>query len=260
MKAARGPIKMNDGCTAVAAYIEAPPIHPGTFQCTPAGEIPPHVACAEATIHVANAGDSRAIIVQRNGRAQPLTEDHKPHRPDEMKRIKNAGGTVQFFGVWRVQGVLAVSRSIGDRLLKPYVTAAPEVTRYTVSSKDAYLLIASDGLWDVLSNSEAASLLMAAQKQGIKPQAAAQLLVQEALLRGSADNITVMVIDLSSRAYPIPGVHMVSNDSSSSVIDGTEGMEEEEVSMSSLDGDSEQINHSQSVPLVNSISHHMEST
>jgi serine/threonine protein phosphatase PrpC len=75
----------------------------------------------------------------------------QPNRPDETARIKAAGGTVYFHGVWRVGGILAVSRAIGDRILKPYVTAKPEIRTWNLGASDRCLVLASDGLWDVLS-------------------------------------------------------------------------------------------------------------
>ena len=81
-------------------------------------------------IYVANAGDSRAIIVHKGGKAKAMSIDHKPSREDEARRINKLGGKVVYWGQWRVQGVLAVSRSFGDVSLKPYVTAEPEVLLY----------------------------------------------------------------------------------------------------------------------------------
>ena len=69
---------------------------------------------------VANLGDSRAVMVKRNGSAEPLSEDHKPNRPDERARVQAAGGRVIFAGCWRVQGDLAVSRAFGDVHLKKF--------------------------------------------------------------------------------------------------------------------------------------------
>ncbi|MCO5562790.1 hypothetical protein L7F22_016422 [Adiantum nelumboides] len=75
---------------------------------------------------VANVGDSRAVIC-RAGKAIALSTDHKPNRKDERQRIEKAGGVVMWAGTWRVGGVLAVSRAFGDRLLKQYVVAEPEL-------------------------------------------------------------------------------------------------------------------------------------
>jgi len=149
------------------------------------------------TLYVANAGDSRAILVQRGGRVEPLSADHKPNRPDETLRIKAAGGSIYFNGVWRVSGVLAVSRAIGDRLLKPYVTARPEVRTWSLTQDDATLILATDGVWDVLSNRNVADIALTPGGT----QRVAERIVSEALASGSADNVTALVVDLSSSRF-----------------------------------------------------------
>uniref|UniRef100_M4B5V9 PPM-type phosphatase domain-containing protein n=1 Tax=Hyaloperonospora arabidopsidis (strain Emoy2) TaxID=559515 RepID=M4B5V9_HYAAE len=141
---------------------------------------------------VAHAGDSRAVLVHRSGDVSVLTSDHKPNRPDERRRIQELGGSVVFWGVWRVEGILAVSRAIGDRMLKPLVVAEPEVKELTRTEEDQYLVLASDGVWDTVSNDEVAQLVLKYED----PQTAAQHLMEEAYARGSMDNICVMVIDL----------------------------------------------------------------
>jgi serine/threonine protein phosphatase PrpC len=152
---------------------------------------------------VANAGDSRAVLVQRDGSAHALSEDHKPERPDERKRILGLGGTVYFHGVWRVEGVLAVSRAIGDRGLKPYVSSTPELRWWDCTPSDAALVIACDGLWDVLSNAQVAEVVLAAMHplpDKEEPHEAAQrasaALVRQAIIKGSLDNVTCLVVDL----------------------------------------------------------------
>ncbi|XP_076960880.1 putative protein phosphatase 2C 76 [Bidens hawaiensis] len=77
-------------------------------------------------LYVANVGDSRTVI-SKSGKAIPLSEDHKPNRSDERKRIENAGGVVMWAGTWRVGGVLAMSRAFGNRMLKQFVVAEPEI-------------------------------------------------------------------------------------------------------------------------------------
>ncbi|THG18525.1 hypothetical protein TEA_015223 [Camellia sinensis var. sinensis] len=57
----------------------------------------------------------------------PLSIDHKTDRSDKRQRIEQAGGFIIWAGTWRVGGVLAVSRAFGDKLLKPYVVAEPEI-------------------------------------------------------------------------------------------------------------------------------------
>ena len=124
-----------------------------------------------------------------------MSIDHKPSREDEVNRIVNLGGKVEHSqGTWRVQGVLATSRSFGDVGLKPYVTAEPEVMEKEIGPDDKYLVLASDGLWDVMSNEDVAKFLMNVSSF----TDVAKELCYEATLLGSLDNITVVVVDLNS--------------------------------------------------------------
>ncbi|KDP43081.1 hypothetical protein JCGZ_25267 [Jatropha curcas] len=137
---------------------------------------------------VGNVGDSR-VVASRAGSAVPLSIDHKPDRSDERQRIEEAGGFVVWAGTWRVSGVLAVSRAFGDKLLKQYVVAEPEIQEEEIDGVD-FIIIASDGLWNVLSNQDAVALV-----QDIPdPEAASRKLIQEAYARGSSDNITCVIV------------------------------------------------------------------
>ncbi|KAK3152651.1 hypothetical protein QOZ80_2BG0161760 [Eleusine coracana subsp. coracana] len=140
-------------------------------------------------LYVANVGDSRAVI-SKAGKAVALSDDHKPNRSDERKRIENAGGIVIWAGTWRVGGVLAMSRAFGNRLLKPFVVAEPEIQEEQVDGDLECLVLASDGLWDVVENEEAVSL----GKSEDMPESAARKLTEIAYSRGSADNITCIVV------------------------------------------------------------------
>ncbi|KAG4136335.1 hypothetical protein ERO13_D08G274866v2 [Gossypium hirsutum] len=162
---------------------------------------------------VANVGDSRAVIcrggnvIMTANMKLPLcvlmyllldpsccsyccVRDHKPDQTDERQRIEDAGGFVMWAGTWRVGGVLAVSRAFGDRLLKQYVVADPEIQEEKIDSSLEFLILASDGLWDVVSNEEAVAMIKPIQD----PEQAAKRLMQEACQRGSADNITCVVV------------------------------------------------------------------
>lgn len=68
---------------------------------------------------VANVGDSRGVMCDTDGKTVPLSFDHKPDGESEHKRIKQAGGFIAHFGVWRISGVLATSRALGNFKLKP---------------------------------------------------------------------------------------------------------------------------------------------
>lgn len=81
-----------------------------------------------------------------------MSVDHKPNTREERTRIEDAGGVVVWAGTWRVGGVLAVSRAFGDRPLKRYVIPTPDIRDEVVTKDDDCLILASDGLWDVVSN------------------------------------------------------------------------------------------------------------
>ncbi|OIW18733.1 hypothetical protein TanjilG_13485 [Lupinus angustifolius] len=166
-------------------------------------------------IIVANCGDSRAVLY-RGKEALPLSIDHKPNREDEWARIEAAGGRVINWKGYRVVGVLAMSRSIGDRYLKPYIIPEPEVMFVQREKNDECLILASDGLWDVVTNEEACEvarkgILLWHKKygdngstvhgKGVDPAAhhAAEYLSRLALQRGSQDNISIIVIDLKAQ-------------------------------------------------------------
>ncbi|KAL4557145.1 hypothetical protein LXL04_035317 [Taraxacum kok-saghyz] len=165
-------------------------------------------------IIVANCGDSRAVLCH-NGKAVPLSVDHKPDRDDERNRIEASGGRIIFAGNGaRVEGVLAMSRAIGDRFLKQVVTSAPEYTFTKRESGDMSLILASDGLWDVLSSELSCEVVRKCQQEDEKCKmgvaavgggggggrngtvSAAALLVRLAMGRRSSDNISVIVVDL----------------------------------------------------------------
>lgn len=140
-------------------------------------------------LYVANVGDSRTVI-SKSGKAIPLSEDHKPNRSDERKRIESAGGIVMWTGTWRVGGVLAMSRAFGNRMLKPYVVSEPEIQDVEIDQEFELLVLASDGLWDVVPNEDAVAIAGAEEE----PEAASRKLTETAFARGSSDNITSIVV------------------------------------------------------------------
>jgi serine/threonine protein phosphatase PrpC len=106
----------------------------------------------DRVIAVANCGDSRSVLC-RDGRAVDITRDKKATDVEEIARICQEGG---FVANGRVQGSLAVARTLGDRNLKQanakYLIPDPEVTQFRVTRRDEFIIIASDGLWDVMSS------------------------------------------------------------------------------------------------------------
>ncbi|KAG6401661.1 hypothetical protein SASPL_138525 [Salvia splendens] len=146
-----------------------------------------------------NAGDCR-VVLSRDGSAEALTSDHRPGlREDERERIEKLGGFVEERnGVWRVLGSLAVSRSIGDRYLKQWITAEPETKVIRLEPDHEFLVLASDGLWDKVNNQEAVDIARPLCIGVEKPQvlAACRKLVDLAVSRGSVDDISVMIVNL----------------------------------------------------------------
>ncbi|KAL4306296.1 hypothetical protein HN51_040229 [Arachis hypogaea] len=121
-------------------------------------------------ILVANVGNSR-VVTSRAGTAVPLSIDHKPDKSDERQRIGGRRGIHKLgsllagidSGTWRVGGVLVVSRAFGDKLLKPYVVADPEIKEEEIDGVD-FIIIAGDGLWNVISNKSIATEMQSESK------------------------------------------------------------------------------------------------
>lgn len=144
-------------------------------------------------LYMANAGDARAVLC-RGGKSLRLTYDHKASDPHEIRRIKNCGGVVMGS---RVNGVLAVTRSLGDSYMKDLITGAPYTTSTELDADDEFLIIACDGLWDVCSDKKACNLIRDVRD----PKEASQVLVQYALSNFSTDNLTVMVIRFDQSVF-----------------------------------------------------------
>ncbi|KAL2547626.1 putative protein phosphatase 2C 24 [Forsythia ovata] len=144
---------------------------------------------------VANCGDSRAVLCS-GGVPVPLSSDHKPDRPDEKERIEAARGNIINWN-W-----LASRRS--NHYLKPYVIPDPEVTIYKRKESDDFLILATDGLWDVVSNEIACEIVRRCLNDQItRPlpgesgaDEAASMLAELAIAKGSKDNISIIVVQL----------------------------------------------------------------
>ncbi|MCS7280838.1 MAG: protein phosphatase 2C domain-containing protein [Desulfobacterota bacterium] len=145
----------------------------------------------EDRFYASNAGDSKIVIGTENG-VEVLTRDHKPYFPKEKERIEKMGGRVITYDIPRVQGILAISRALGDPYLKPYVIANPRIVEGYLSKENDYAIVACDGVWDVLEPEDVIDI--ARRKK--EADEIAQSIVQKSLNLGSMDNITVVVVDL----------------------------------------------------------------
>ncbi|KAI2266612.1 mgpp2cl-1, protein phosphatase 2C-like protein 1 [Ophidiomyces ophidiicola] len=148
----------------------------------------------QRVLYTANVGDAR-IILCRNGKALRLSYDHKGSDENEGMRITNAGGMILNN---RVNGVLAVTRALGDSYMKDFVTGHPFTTETIIQpDSDEFLILACDGLWDVCSDQEAVDLI----RNTHDPQAASKILVDHALSRFSTDNLSCMVVRFDSSTH-----------------------------------------------------------
>uniref|UniRef100_A0A1J3CWA1 protein-serine/threonine phosphatase n=2 Tax=Noccaea caerulescens TaxID=107243 RepID=A0A1J3CWA1_NOCCA len=141
-------------------------------------------------IYVANVGDSRAVLatVSDEGSlvAVQITVDFKPNLPQEEERIIGCNGRVfclqdepGVHRVWQPEEEtpgLAMSRAFGDYCIKEYgLVSVPEVTHRHISIRDQFVVLATDGVWDVISNQEAIDIVSSTAE---RPKAAKRLVEQ----------------------------------------------------------------------------------
>lgn len=150
-------------------------------------------------MYVLNSGDSRCILC-RDTKAHALTDDHKPSWPKEKTRIEKLGGTIRFDGYdYRIKD-LSVSRAFGDVNAEPYLTNMPEIYKYKLSSKDRFMVLACDGLWDVMENTDVVNFILkecydnTLENRINKKMNIATKLAEHAISIGSNDNITAIVV------------------------------------------------------------------
>lgn len=155
---------------------------------------------------IANAGDSRAVL-SRKGKAIELSRDHKPKCKIEHQRIKKCGGYVCDEGY--LCGELGVARAFGDFHLLQYkdlekqdgpFTCEPEIQEHLLEPEDEFLILGTDGLWDVLPSQRAVELARMMLREHNDPAKCAVQLVQAALELCTSDNVSVVVMCFSNDA------------------------------------------------------------
>ena len=138
----------------------------------------------------ANIGDSRGYILTKNNFTQ-ITKDHKCNDAKEVERIKKNGGIV--FNN-RVYGTLMITRSFGDKEMKKYgVISTPDCFCHKIREEDLYIVIASDGVWDMVSEEE----MMQMGGEKYSSDVFSKKIVNLAIDRGTRDNISCIVIKLN---------------------------------------------------------------
>ncbi len=172
----------NSGCTAAV--------------CVLRWELPDNLSKDDVTslqqykrrLYTANVGDSRIVLYRKDGSIR-LTYDHKASDILEMQRVEQAGGLIMKS---RVNGMLAVTRSLGDKFFDSLVIGNPFTTSVEITDDDHFLILACDGLWDIIEDQDACELI----KDIKDPNEAAKCLVKYALEHGTTDNVTVMIVML----------------------------------------------------------------
>lgn len=172
-----------------------------------AGSTAVTVVIKDNKLFCANVGDSRAVASVK-GRAEPLSCDHKPTNETEYNRITAAGGWVDCN---RVNGNLALSRALGDFIFKKnekkapqeqIVTAYPDVEVKDITPDWEFIVLACDGIWDVMSNQEVVDYIRENIASGVEPEEICETLMMrclapDCLMAGiGCDNMTVVIIGL----------------------------------------------------------------
>lgn len=148
-------------------------------------------------LSVLNVGDSRAILCTGQ-EAVKITNDHKPLYPTEKQRIIEAGGKIYCDGTdWRVAN-LSLSRAFGDTATK-FTHPSPDLFHHHISKNDKFIVLACDGLWDVMDNQSVVNFIlhncydMRGKRINEKTNIADKL-AHYALNLGSGDNISIIIV------------------------------------------------------------------
>lgn len=154
-------------------------------------------------LYTSNVGDLR-IVLYRGGKLYRLTYDHKASDHNEIARVRDVGGLVVKN---RVNGVLAITRSLGDSYIKNLVTGRPFTTATEITNEDEFLILACDGVWDVVTDDAACKFVQGIfqqQKENNEPYdpaVASRKLCQLAIDKVTTDNVTVMVVKLDPQVF-----------------------------------------------------------
>ncbi|CAA7398017.1 unnamed protein product [Spirodela intermedia] len=146
---------------------------------------------------VANAGDCRAVL-SRAGTAVEMSKDHRPCCGIERMRVEALGG---FIDGEYLNGEIGVTRALGDWHLDGIksadggpLIAEPEMKMITLGKDDEFLVIGSDGLWDVFTSQNAVDFARRRLQDHNDARACSRELVEEAIKRGADDNLTALVV------------------------------------------------------------------
>ncbi|KAK3026564.1 hypothetical protein RJ639_041150 [Escallonia herrerae] len=156
---------------------------------------------------VANAGDCRAVL-SRHGVAVEMSKDHRPCCDIERMRIESLGG---FVDDGYLNGQLGVSRALGDWHIKGLkeagerlgpLSAEPELKLIILTKEDEFLIIGSDGIWDVFRSQNAVDFVRRRLQEHNDVKRCCKEVVDEAIKRGTIDNLTVVIVCFHTEPPP----------------------------------------------------------
>lgn len=155
--------------------------------CIQVGNTATIVYIEDTCLYCANVGDSKSVLLSRKA-ARKITYDDICTDEAEIKRVTSEGGQII---EQRLGGVLAISRSIGDHDLKSSgLSSVPHITKINLTSLDKYCVLASDGVWDVISE----DMLVKLSQFAKDVSDFAEIIIKKAVDLGSMDNISCIVI------------------------------------------------------------------
>ncbi|KAH0774432.1 hypothetical protein KY290_011569 [Solanum tuberosum] len=155
---------------------------------------------------VANAGDCRAVL-SRGGLAIEMSKDHRPSCVNERTRVESLGG---FVDDGYLNGQLGVTRALGNWHINGLkevdkggpLSAEPELKLLTLTKEDEFLIIGSDGIWDVFRNQNAVDFARRRLQEHNNVKLCCKEIVDEAKKRGAIDNLTVVMVCFHSEPPP----------------------------------------------------------
>ena len=147
-------------------------------------------------MNVVNLGDSRMTIVNSKGISWAITKDHKPDDTIEEARLKRMGGEIykDSDSIYRI-GDLSLSRAFGDGDNSPYISQKPDVFNISFTPDMKYVIMACDGLWDVVESDKIGVVIENILKKNTPSNLAVEL-ANWALEKGSTDNISIIIIEI----------------------------------------------------------------
>lgn len=147
-------------------------------------------------------------MLSRRGIAAEMSKDHRPDCSKEKTRIESLGG---YIDDGYLNGELGVTRALGDWHLEGMkgmgervgpLSAEPELKLVTLTKEDEFLIIGSDGIWDVFSSQNSVDFARRRLQEHNDVKLCCKQIVEEAIKRGAMDNLTVVMVNFQTEPPP----------------------------------------------------------